>query len=319
MGLALVRYKTKSGEILWGYAEGEQVFPLSVSPDTLAEFLKKVDDPHKLARFESGVGFHDIELLSPVSSPCQIICQGKNYLDHLLETGVKPKNKAFNLLFTKASSSLAPARGPLKKPEHVKLFDYELELGLVIRKHISAPVTVTRENIFEYVAGLVMANDVSARDIQVPERQWFKGKSLRGFCPVGPWVWLWTREEVAKLWDLELELKVNGSTRQKSNTKLLMHSPEDTLSEISGLFDLYPGDLLLTGTPGGVAMKVAAKTWWEEVLDALRGKGDKEKFAEFIASQSRSSRYLKRGDLIESTIRSADGAIDLGQQVLSVK
>lgn len=261
---------------------------------------------------------NEVELLPPVTSPCQIICQGKNYLDHLLETGVKPANKDYNILFAKAPSTLAPAVGRLMRPPRVRLLDYELELGLVIGKAFRGPLKITRENISDYVAGLVMANDVSARDIQVPERQWFKGKSLRGFCPVGPWIWLWTREEVECLQDLALELRVNGETRQKSNTKLLMHSPEDTLTEISELFDLDPGDLLLTGTPGGVAMKVKTKSWWYEVREALQGKGDKEKFTEFVAEQSRSPRYLKTGDIIESTICSRDGRIDLGKQRLVV-
>jgi 2-keto-4-pentenoate hydratase/2-oxohepta-3-ene-1,7-dioic acid hydratase in catechol pathway len=317
MGLALVRYKTNSGLITWGYVDGERVFAFDSSADTLAEFLK--NDPFTLSHAtKESESLAEVELLAPLTAPCQIICQGKNYLDHLLETGVKPKNKEFNLLFTKAPSTLAPARGKLVKPARVKLLDYELELGLVMRKKISGPITITKENIFEYVAGLVMANDISARDIQVPERQWFKGKSLRGFCPVGPWIWLWTREEATLLHDLELELKVNGEKRQKSNTKLLLHSPEDTLTQISELFDLYPGDILLTGTPGGVSMRVKAKSRWEEILDALSGKSDKQKFAEFIAEQAASGRYLKAGDKIESTIRSIDGRIDLGKQKLEV-
>lgn len=311
MASVALRYLSKEGKISWALRKGTEFVAARESAPSLAGFLHSPP-----AAGSDLLDFASLDLLSPVTPPCQIVCQGKNYLDHMLETGVKPKNKDFNLLFLKASSSLAPARGKLVRPRGVRLLDYELELGLVIRKAPEKGVRITRANIHDYVAGLVMANDVSARDIQVPERQWFKGKSLRGFCPTGPWIWFWGREEVDCLGSLELELKVNGEVRQKATTGQLLHSPEDTLTEIAGLFDLYPGDLLLTGTPGGVAMRVKAKTKWQEFRDLW--KGDKEKFRAFVEEQATSPHYLKPGDTVESSIRCVKTGVDLGRQILNV-
>lgn len=311
MGSVALRYLGEGGKISWAYRRGTQFLAAQSHPSTLASFLHSPPSESSIA-----VDFESVELLPPVTAPCQIVCQGKNYLEHMLETGVKPKNKDFNLLFQKASSSLAPARGSLVRPKGVRLLDYELELGMVIRKTPVKGTKITRANIHEYVAGLVMANDVSARDIQIPERQWFKGKSFRGFCPAGPWIWFWDRDEVDCLDSLELELKVNGTLRQKAKTSQLLHGPEDTLNEIAGLFDLYPGDLLLTGTPGGVAMRVRPKSKWAEFRDLW--KSDKEKFRAFVEEQAKSSRYLKPGDKLESSIRCAKTGVDLGRQELVV-
>lgn len=321
MAVRLARIQNrKNGLPYWAYWKNRELFVLGPAKslgETLSEFLKS-GGPQKISSNPGQpIEVNEVQFLSPVTAPCQIICQGKNYLDHLLETGVQPKNKEFNLLFTKADSCLAPASGEVARPERVRLLDYELELGLVIGKDLTKPTEIHENNLHEYVAGIVMANDISARDVQIPERQWFKGKSFRGFCPVGPVLLLLEKEEFSKILDLKLELKVNGEVRQKSNTKLLMHKPADTLSEISKIFDMRVGDLLLTGTPGGVAMKVKAKTWWEEFSGTF--KTEKEKFSEFIEEQSMSSRYLKSGDKIESTICSEDGLFDLGKQELVIR
>jgi 2-keto-4-pentenoate hydratase/2-oxohepta-3-ene-1,7-dioic acid hydratase in catechol pathway len=305
--------RVQAGEALWGVFMEGRVHPLHNQPATLQELLKsnwREDASSASAR--SPVA--DYQFLSPVTAPCQIICQGKNYLDHIIETGVKPKDKDFNLLFSKSDASLALPVGQLKRPAGVKLLDYEIELGLVIGKEISAGAQITEENLVDYVAGFVIANDVSARDVQICERQWFKGKSFRGFCPVGPILYLPDREEFSILFSLEL--RVNGEIRQKASTAQLIHTPAATLAEIAGIFDLRPGDLLLTGTPGGVAMRVKQKTWFEEFLGTFRS--EKEKFARFVEEQSRSPRYLKPGDKIESTIHSKDGCVDLGTQTLEV-
>lgn len=316
MGYALVRFDFRGMPGLWGLRTSHGVIPLSKHFDSLRDLLAedwrglldRVRDHRADAIPEAEVRF-----VSPVTQEAQIFCQGKNYLAHLKETGVKPENKEFNLIFTKASSTLAPPLGDLVRPPKVRLLDYELELGVVLTKDITGPVDAG--NLDEFVAGVVMANDVSARDVQVPERQWFKGKSFRGFCPVGPVLWLFSPGEAAKLHDLQLELRVNGQVRQKASTRQLMHKPEETLTELSSIMDLRRGDLLLTGTPGGVAMRIE-KTFWSQ----LRGKflEEHEKMEIFLEEQMRSPRYLKNGDVIESTIRSPDGSIDLGEQRLRV-
>lgn len=318
MGISLIRFQKNGLTPTWGYLHQERVFSLAITANQLSELLLK--GVHEQIRNTLGSGqnfsLEEITFLSPVTSPCQIVCQGKNYLDHIIETGVKPKDKDFNILFSKADSALASPQADLHRPQGVRLLDYEIELGLVMGKDLSVSTKITPENIHEYVVGLTICNDVSARDVQVPQRQWFKGKSFRGFCPVGPVLYLWDKEEVAQLLDLDLHLQVNGKTRQKANTKQLMHDPYATLSEISGIFTLRAGDLLLTGTPGGVAMKVKPKGRIQELLDTF--KSDKQKFAEFVEEQAQSPRYLKNGDLIESSIKSANGQIDLGMQKIRV-
>jgi 2-keto-4-pentenoate hydratase/2-oxohepta-3-ene-1,7-dioic acid hydratase in catechol pathway len=312
MGIRVFRAKTKSG-IRWGCEKNGELHWYRNHPEFLQEFLKK-----KIAYSESEplLAGEEFSFLSPVTNPCQIICQGKNYLDHLLETGVQPKDKDFNILFTKADSSIGAPVGSLEVPPGVRLLDYEIELGLVMGKNIDAHTKITAENFSEYVAGIVMANDFSARDIQVPQRQWFKGKSFRGFCPVGPFMYLLEKGEHEKILDLDLELKVNGEVRQKANTRQLMFKPLETLQEIQTIFDLRIGDLLLTGTPGGVAMKVKPKTWFEEVMNGTQG--DKERFQRFVEDQAASGRYLKAGDQVESRISDPSHDIDLGTQKISI-
>lgn len=316
MGFPLLRFSS-AGVVRWGVVRGEMVFPLAGGADSLRELLA-LDVPAlaQAALGGSGLGLEELTVLSPVTAPCQIICQGKNYLDHLLETGVTPKNKDYNLLFTKADSSLAPGIGAVVRPAGVRLLDYELELGLVIRRDILAPLEVGEAGLFDYVAGLVMGNDISARDVQIPERQWFRGKSFRGFCPVGPYFYWMEKADFSRFYELELVLSVNGKVRQRAKAAQLMHRPPETLALISLSFDMRAGDLLLTGTPGGVSMRVAKKPWWEEVRDVWRS--DKEKFARFVEEQAGSGRYLQDGDIVEASIRTGDGAIDLGAQRLVV-
>ncbi len=317
MGWPLVRFRRKNSEVSWGCLKAGEVFPLAFSGSSLGDLLR--ENVGKLAadaRRGQGLAWRDLEVLSPVTAPCQIICQGKNYLDHLLETGTKPQNKDFNLLFSKADSALAPPLGSLRRPEGVRLLDYEIELGLVVGRSVEAPISVSDATLGSYVAGLVLGNDISARDVQVPERQWFRGKSFRGFCPVGPIFYFMEEADWAHLHALDLELRVNGVVRQKASTAQMMHRPPETISLISRTFDLRPGDLILTGTPGGVSMRVAAKTYEQELADLRIS--EKERFARFVEEQFASGRYLQNGDLIEATIRSPDGVVDLGRQELRV-
>ncbi len=314
MGTSLVRVLKNSENPAWGILERNEVHLLSGPADSLRKFLT---DGGISARSHVGIAsLSSVAFLSPVTSEAQILCQGKNYLAHLLETGVKPENKEFNLIFTKASSSIAPPVGDVHRPPRVELLDYELEMGIVLKTAIHCPTKITRENLHKFIAGIVMANDISARDVQVPERQWFKGKSFRGFCPVGPVLYLVDEVDIPALYNLDLYLKVNGGVRQKANTAQLMYKPEETLTELSEIIDLQPGDLLLTGTPGGVAMRIEKnwKTKWRDFF-----KGEKEKMDEFLEEQKRSPRYLKNNDRIESSIRSPDGKIDLGMQNLLVR
>jgi 2-keto-4-pentenoate hydratase/2-oxohepta-3-ene-1,7-dioic acid hydratase in catechol pathway len=317
MGYRVIRFKLH-GQIQWGILRKEKICPFQGHYPLLADFIKHgLLEAKNLAKNFAGqsLAMDSVEILNPVTAPCQIICQGKNYSDHRIETGASPQRPDFNLLFSKASSSLAPPHSQVICPSHVNLLDYELELGLVIGQDILDPQKITQSNLDEFVCGIVMANDISARDVQIPQGQWFKGKSFRSFCPTGPYLYILEKADIDRLSDLQLTLKVNGEIRQNSNTRELLFQPAETLKEISQIMNLWAGDLVLTGTPGGVALKVpggliqniAAIFFSEQTRMRL-----------FVQNQQKISRYLKNGDVIESTIQSTDGIIDLGVQTLNV-
>ena len=198
----------------------------------------------------------DVTLLSPVTAPCRVICQGANYRQHMVESGLNPDEKAFNMFFEKSDASVAPPVGEVVRPSHVRLLDYEVELGLVMGAAVTAGRPVTPEDLPGLIFGLVIANDISARDVQLPQMQFFKGKSYRGFCPVGPYLTIPDRAEFALIDDLLLTLSVNGEVRQLDSTRNLVFGPAETLAELTTFSDLSPGDLILTGTPAGCALRV---------------------------------------------------------------
>jgi 2,4-didehydro-3-deoxy-L-rhamnonate hydrolase len=310
MGRRIVRVE-QGGKALWAElireGELERIYALKSQPESLKELI----NTRPSADLNYVLQATKEQYLNPVTAPCQILCQGKNYLDHLLETGTKPKNKSFNIFFTKAYSSLTAPSRSVKRPKGVRLLDYEIELALIIGKSINARTQITADNLHEYIVGMTIANDVSARDVQVPQGQWYKGKSFREFCPIGP-ILYWADPSERNFWNnLDLELRVNGELRQKSNTKMLMYEPLATLQEAASLMDFAPGDILLTGTPGGVAMKIPSGFWRD--LGA-RFMSEKDRMARFLREQSESPRYLKDGDDVEGRIRSPEGKIDLGVQ-----
>jgi 2-keto-4-pentenoate hydratase/2-oxohepta-3-ene-1,7-dioic acid hydratase in catechol pathway len=214
------------------------------------------------------------------------------------------------MFFTKSSASITGPTGSIVKPDHVDLLDYEIELVLVMAKKNMGSVHVTKENISEYVAGICIGNDVSARDVQIPQMQFFKGKSYRTFCPLGPVLCLLDPWEMPYLNDLDLTLKVNGEVRQSDNTRNLVFKPAETLTEYSQIVDFEPGDVVMTGTPSGCALSLPSPLAVK--LSALLP--ERKKWELFIKTQKKRERYLKVGDSLELSIRSRDGHIDLGKQ-----
>lgn len=314
MGLSVVRFETK-GDAKWGVFKNDQIYVLKGSYDTLTHFLNEgVDEAKFVYTTEDAeiLSFEDVRVLSPVTAPARVVCQGANYASHREEAGLAADRPPFNLIFTKADSSLCGAYDDIVRPKHVQLLDYEVELGLVIGKEITGPVEVTAENLHEFVAGFVIVNDVSARDVQLPQGQWLKGKSYRTFGPTGPILYLLDKEDGPKVHDLDVRLWVNDELRQHANTTQLLYKPEETLIELSQTMNLSIGDLLLTGTPGGVALHLT-----KEVMDQIMNPffpGDK-KMMLLMESQKKLSNYLKDGDVIRCEISSPDGGISLGKQV----
>lgn len=315
MGINVVRYE-QDGEIYWGCISHGKIHPINGTYDTLASFLQEGEIKAKESLNKNlSVNLDDVKLLSPVTQPSRIACQGANYSKHRAEAGLKPERAPFNLVFTKADSSLCGAKDNIIYPNNVKLLDYEIELGLIIRKSITGPVEVTEENLQEYIAGFVISNDISARDLQFTEGQWYKGKSYRTFCPTGPYLYLLDENEAHSVHNLELKLWVNDDLRQSAHTKQLLYKPEETLTELSKIQDFSPGDLLLTGTPGGVALALTSDEF--EQLNNPFLSGDK-KLNILLESQSKITNYLKVGDTIRCEIKSPNGQIDLGVQINNV-
>jgi 2-keto-4-pentenoate hydratase/2-oxohepta-3-ene-1,7-dioic acid hydratase in catechol pathway len=229
----------------------------------------------------------------------------------MIESGMDPDVKNFNMIFTKATSCIVPADSPLLKPRGVRFLDYEIELGLVLRRDLTARTVVPEPALAEYVAGLVIVNDYSARDVQLPQLQFYKGKSFRSFGPVGPYLCLIEPDDVPLLSDLTLRLTVNGELRQEDNTENMAFGPAATLSELSGVHDLYAGDLIATGTPAGCALSVPSPA--VQRMGALLP--ERLKWKAFLAAQERRrGRYLKPGDVVEARITGGRGRVDLGVQ-----
>jgi 2-keto-4-pentenoate hydratase/2-oxohepta-3-ene-1,7-dioic acid hydratase in catechol pathway len=257
----------------------------------------------------------EVTLLSPVTAPCRVICQGANYRQHMIESGLNPDEKIFNMFFEKSDASVAPPIGEVVRPSHVRLLDYEIELGLVIGAEITAGRTVRPQDLSDLIFGLVIANDISARDVQLPQMQFFKGKSYRGFCPVGPYLTIPDRAEFALIDDLLLTLSVNGKVRQQDSTRNLVFKPAETLEELTTFSDLSPGDLILTGTPAGCALRVPPPP----VRRLMQLLPERVLWKVFVKAQQKRLAYLQPGDRVTLAIRSADGRLDLGEQQTVVR
>ncbi|TGK36642.1 fumarylacetoacetate hydrolase family protein [Leptospira andrefontaineae] len=307
-----IRYN-KEKTIDWGQIENGIVYPLNVgdlSTKELLDFLKKNPIKSNTTNFS----VKQASILSPVTAPCQIICQGANYRQHLVESGLDPDDKSYNMFFTKSDASLSNPIGKIIRPNHVKLLDYEIELGIVFGKSINSKIEVNSKNVSDYVAAFFMANDVSARDIQLPQMQWYKGKSYRTFLPAGPVLAVLEPGDFDLLNSLELTLLVNDQIRQHDTASNLVFKPAETISELSQFCNVSPGDILITGTPSGCALRAPGK-----LVQKIGGLlSEKKKWKLFIKGQSKRTEYLKPGDIVKSSIRSADRRIDLGDQILEV-
>jgi 2-keto-4-pentenoate hydratase/2-oxohepta-3-ene-1,7-dioic acid hydratase in catechol pathway len=205
---------------------------------------------------------------------------------------------------------MAPADTDVVRPPHVRLLDYEVEIGLVLRRGISGPVRVTESNLADYVGALVLHNDVSARDVQLTQTQFYKGKSYRTFGPTGPWLTLVDAADLARLGEIGVRLEVNGQLRQQALAAELSYQPAETLTELSEIQDLGPGDLVITGTPGGTAVKAPTKA----KMFIARLLPEHKRWELFIKNALKDPDYLKDGDRILTSARTADGSIDLGEQ-----
>jgi 2-keto-4-pentenoate hydratase/2-oxohepta-3-ene-1,7-dioic acid hydratase in catechol pathway len=258
---------------------------------------------------QDAVPAESVELLSPVTAPTRVIAQMVNYRSHATDSGFDPDTvpPAF---FRKASHSITGPAGEIIRPDGVGFLDYEVELGLVIGTDLPVGTTVTEDDLAGYVAALVVADDISARQIQLTKTQFYEAKSYPTFTPVGPWLTVTDAADLARLSSLRLTLAVNGQPRQDSTAADMIVGPAQALTLLSRFQPLAPGDLLLTGTPGGTALKAPAKMVGK--LAGLLPPATRWKL--FFNSQSANPRYLRDGDVITATIATPDGQLELGTQ-----
>uniref|UniRef100_UPI003F9D9039 fumarylacetoacetate hydrolase family protein n=1 Tax=Mycobacterium sp. TaxID=1785 RepID=UPI003F9D9039 len=200
------------------------------------------------------VPVQNLELLSPVTTPCRVVAQATNYASHVRDVGRDPAKTPLTF-FRKASGSVVGPFDDIVKPPHVKLLDYELEIGLLIGRELPVGTEVTEANLAEFVSGLLVTNDVSARDIQLTKAQFYESKSYPTFTPVGPALVLVTADELKRFGDLRLQLRVNGELRQNMVVEAdMLYSPVEALQALANFQKLDAGDLVLTGTPVGTAL-----------------------------------------------------------------
>jgi len=237
-----------------GVPEADAANPDSLDRLAGAAAALSAADIDRLASFgEALTG--DVGLLNPLQRVGKVLAVGMNYRDHIAEVGAEDPTQP--LLFGKFSSSVTGPFDPVAIDfDLVTRADYEVELGVVVGR---AGRDLLPDRALDHVVGYVVANDVSSRNVQFSETQWIRSKSFDGFCPVGPW--LTTADAVPDPQKLQLWTKVNGEVRQSSNTSEMLFSVAEILSFCSRGMTLYPGDLVLTGTPPGVAMGMPGTPW----------------------------------------------------------
>ena len=198
----------------------------------------------------------EVELLAPIPRPRQdILCLGMNYKDHADEAAqynaeAFTKEKPVAVYFSKRVSQAVAPEGDIERhADLVERLDYEVELGVILGK---AARNVKAEEAGDYIFGYTVLNDVSARDVQTSHKQWYFGKSLDGFTPMGPCIV--TADEIAFPPALDISSAVNGEPRQHSNTRLFLTSIPALLEELTTGMTLLPGTIIATGTPAGVGM-----------------------------------------------------------------
>lgn len=288
---------------------------IDTSATTTGELLADRAAIDAATRGGEAVPVDSLDLLSPLTAPCRVVAQMTNFASHVKDAGMDPKTIPLTF-FRKTSGSISGPFDDIVKPQHVKFLDYEVEIGLVIGRELPVGTDVTEANLADYVAGLVVTNDVSARDIQLPQTQFYEAKSYPTFTPVGPALVLLTADELKRFGDLRLELRVSGEVRQNMLVDGdMIYKPLQALQSLARFQHLSPGDLVLTGTPAGTALSAPPKP--VEIIGSLLPPALKWKA--FFSRQAGNPKYLQHGDVVELSVATDDGAIDLGTQRTSVR
>lgn len=225
-------------------------------PDTMLQAIELgnefIDRVHNLIEKVSKESYIPLDLctfLAPIPLPRKnILCVGKNYVEHAIEMGSKEDIPQHPIIFTKSPTTVIGNGAEVLNHQNVtNELDYEGELAVIIGKKGKG---ISQDNALDYVFGYTILNDVTARDLQTQHKQFFIGKSLDTTCPIGPWIV--HASEIKDPNNLVIETKINGEVRQYSNTKNFIFPIEEIIHVLSKGMTLEPGDIIATGTPAGV-------------------------------------------------------------------
>ncbi len=265
--MKLITFKYNSKEQIGILSKNEdQVYTLGalgINYDSMNDLIEKITDKEMTALKaqlekdnKNAISINDIEKLAPIPVPKQdIICLGINYIEHAKESA-RYKKEAFEkdredaIYFSKRVNTAIGDEAYIPSyPELVDSLDYEAELAVIINKDAK---NVSKNDAFDYVFGYTIINDVSARNVQTKHKQWYFGKSLDGFTPMGPSIV--TKDEFGTPPVLKICSRVNGELRQNSTTDLMITSIEEVIHELSQGMTLKAGTIISMGTPAGVGM-----------------------------------------------------------------
>ncbi|MBQ2752950.1 MAG: fumarylacetoacetate hydrolase family protein [Firmicutes bacterium] len=240
-----------------GFLENGKVYPIE-KYSNMVELINN-STPEELASLKAegeGIAYEDIEKCAPIPNPAQdIICLGVNYAAHAEESArfkkeLYDKNAQYPVYFSKRVDEAVADGGFIEShSDMVDSLDYESELAVIIKGDAK---NVSEEDAHKYVFGYTILNDVSARNVQTRHKQWYFGKSLSGFCPMGPYIV--TADEIAYPPKLDIKSRINGELRQDSNTSLLLFGIDYVISELSKGMTIKSGSIISMGTPAGVGM-----------------------------------------------------------------
>jgi len=240
MKLAQIKYEN---QLYIAQIKEQTVIPL----DFNGKMIDLIKTNRSLPAFQKKeLPIDSVEFLPPILNPSKIIAIGLNYQDHANEINAEIPSSP--LVFTKFSNSLIGHKQNIIWDNGLtQKVDYEAELAIIIKPKTSK---CSKEKALDMIWGYTCANDVSARDLQFSDGQWVRGKSLDTFCPLGPWVVL--ADAISNPQDLDIQCRVNGNIMQKSNTNQMIFPIPELIEFLSNHFTLFPGDIILTGTPSGV-------------------------------------------------------------------
>jgi 2-keto-4-pentenoate hydratase/2-oxohepta-3-ene-1,7-dioic acid hydratase in catechol pathway len=258
--MKLLNFYNANGEQALGLVEGNRVFDLSSASGNQPEFAtlgawlyagraarERTNTLREqlLPGLANSIPLSELKHAPMVDCQARIFCVGLNYADHAAENNLPPPESP--IFFNKLTSVVVPDGAEIPIPAISKQVDYEAEVAVVLGARADR---VTQEEAAACVAGYSIMNDVSARDLQRQDKQWFRGKSCNAFGPLGPW--MVTLDEIADPANMEVTLRHNGVVRQHSNTKNLVFGPAALISILSQTLVLEPGDVISTGTPAGI-------------------------------------------------------------------